>query len=114
LSVIDEDYKIYFKEIPPSVHLRNNRSARDNSVFVSTEISKLLGFGFISEVKFSHILFTVAFNKTGKACLVLDCRHINLFLQKIKFKYEVANLVGYMFSHGYFLFTFDLKSASPY
>ena len=41
LSVIEEGYKIPFKEMPRNRKCRNNRSARDNPEFVSKEIKIL-------------------------------------------------------------------------
>jgi hypothetical protein len=38
LSVVSERHKLPFKTLSKSVELRNNRSARENAVFVSSEI----------------------------------------------------------------------------
>ncbi|XP_033758108.1 uncharacterized protein LOC117340457 [Pecten maximus] len=114
LSVIADGYKLPFKEIPPNVRLRNNKSARDNLQFVNTEVENLLSIGCISEVKVQPRVvnpLTVAYNRAGKPRLVLDCRHINVFLHKFKFKYEDARVARDLFHQGDFLFTFDLKSA---
>ena len=54
---------------------------------------------------------TVAYSKSGKPRLVLDCRHINEYLHTFKFKYEDIKVAEAMFEKGSFLFTFDLKSA---
>ena len=48
---------------------------------------------------------------TGKKLrLVLDLRHVNKFLQKIKFRYENLKTLVKIFDQGYFFGTFDLKS----
>ena len=54
---------------------------------------------------------TVAYGRSGKARMVLDCRHINLYLFKFKHKYEDASTARDMFSQGDYVITFDLKSA---
>ena len=114
MRVITEGYSIPFRELPGAKHLKNNKSARDNMNFVKTEVSKLLQKGCVSEVfekpKVVNPL-TVAFSKTGKERLVLDCRHINEFLIQYKFKYEDINVAMQMFEKGYYLFSYDLKGA---
>ena len=47
LSVIEEAYKIPFKEMPHKQKCRNNQSAQDNPEFVSKEIKTLLAKGCI-------------------------------------------------------------------
>ena len=48
--MIENGYKIPFKTEPVSVELKNNRSALDNTQFVSSEISNLLVKGCIAEI----------------------------------------------------------------
>ena len=91
MNVIEEGYKIPFKEIPDIQMSKNNKSARDNPKFVEEEIDKLLAKKCISDVQDEpHVTnpLTVAYNKKGKPRLVLDCRNINDKLHKFKFKYE--------------------------
>lgn len=114
ISVILEGYKLPFYEIPDSVILKNNKSALDNPLIVEFEIEKLLAKGCVSEVSSVPTVvnpLTVSFNRSGKPRLVLDCRHINLFLFKFKFRLEDASVARYMFSQGNFVFSFDLSSA---
>lgn len=54
---------------------------------------------------------TVAYGKSGKPRLVLDCRHINQYLIQYKFKYEDIQTAMEMFDLQSYLFCFDLKSA---
>ena len=54
---------------------------------------------------------TVAFNKSGKPRLVLDCRHINPHLHKYKFKYEDDKVAREMFDVGDFIFSYVLRYA---
>ena len=114
LSVIEDGYKIPFKEMPESVDLKNNKTARDSMEFVKSEVNKLLENSCAVEVKDKPIVInplTVATNKVGKQGLVLDCRHLNKCLQKFKFKYEDAIVARRLFEKGTYLFSFDLRSA---
>ena len=77
-------------------------------------ICKLLKKGCVTEKEKAPLVvnpLTIAFNKEGKARLVLDCRHINFCIFKFKFKLEDASVARYLFKQGDFAFTFDLKSA---
>ena len=114
LSVIQDGYRIPFKELPESAVLRNSRSARDNPSFVSLEIQSLLEKGCVVEVSEKPFVvnpLTVAYNRHGKPRLVLDCRHINHLLCTYKFKYEDVSFVRQLLKKGDFAFVFDLKSA---
>ena len=53
----------------------------------------------------------VAFSKSSKPRLVLDCIHINPHLHKYRFKYEDGKVAREMFDVGDFIFSYDLKSA---
>ncbi|XP_060590324.1 uncharacterized protein LOC132745426, partial [Ruditapes philippinarum] len=69
LSVVSEGYKLPFKTLPKSVELTNNRSARENAAFVSSEIRTLLTKGCIEEVAEAPFVvnpLTVAYNRHGK------------------------------------------------
>ncbi|KAK3096540.1 hypothetical protein FSP39_001138 [Pinctada imbricata] len=100
--------------VPEPDVIKNNKSARENVSFVKSEICKLLEKGCVSDVDIVPEVvnpLTVAFNREGKARLVLDCRHINLHVFKFKFKLEDASIARNIFQAGDFVFTFDLKSA---
>jgi hypothetical protein len=56
LSAVSEGYKLPFKTLPKSVELTNNRSARENAVFVSSEIRTFLTKGCIEEVAEAHFV----------------------------------------------------------
>ncbi|XP_060566448.1 inter-alpha-trypsin inhibitor heavy chain H3-like [Ruditapes philippinarum] len=61
LDIVRNGYKLPFKKIPTSVELNNNKSARDNTAFVSKEIQNLLLKGCIREkqnIK-EHLTFKV-------------------------------------------------------
>ena len=66
MSVIEEGYKIPFKQIPSTKRSNNNKSARDNPEFVTAEIEKLLSKKCISKVETEpHVInpLTVAYKK---------------------------------------------------
>lgn len=54
---------------------------------------------------------TVAYGKSGKPRLVLDCRHINPELFKYRCCFEDQSVARQMFGAGDFLFSFDIRSA---
>ena len=54
---------------------------------------------------------TVAFNRSGKKRMVLDVRHVNLYLYKFKYRFEDADTARNLFKPGDYAFRFDLKSA---
>ena len=114
LSVIEEGYTLTFKTFPPSACIKNNKSARENVSYVTEEIQLILRKGVISEGEQKPTVVNplmVAYNKIGKLRLVLDCRHINEYLHKFRFRYEDIRIAEEIFENGSFLLTYDLKSA---
>ena len=114
LDLISDGYKVPFLSLPPISVNGNNRSARENNDFVASEITKLLNKECISKVDaIPHVVnpLTVAYGKTGKPRLVLDCRVINQCLFKYKFCMEDMSCARNMFKQGDYLCTFDLRSA---
>ena len=113
-SIIENGYKLPLKKVPDSMLLRNNKSARMNISFVQEEIERLEKKKIISEKATRPYIvnpLTVAYNKKGKARLVLDCRHINEFLHEFKVKFEDIKIAEQTFDENSYLFTFDLKGA---
>ncbi|MES9972159.1 MAG: reverse transcriptase domain-containing protein, partial [Candidatus Thiodiazotropha sp.] len=113
-DIIVNGYKLPFKDLPSTAILSNNKSARENPSFVYSEIQSLLSLGCITEVNrvpFVVNPLTVAYGKSGKPRLVLDCRHINPHLIKFKHKYEDVSVARELFRNHEYLFTYDLKSA---
>ena len=89
IDVLSNGYKLPFKTISPSVRLKNNRSTFDNPEIVTCEIEKLVEKGCEQEVDPCLTVvnpLTVAFNKSNKPPLVLDCRHINVHLFQLQSK----------------------------
>ena len=82
LSILQYGYKLPLLSLPEKTDIKNNKSARDHSDFVASEIQKLLLTGCIAELNEKPLVvnpLTVASNK-DKLRLVLDCRHINAHL----------------------------------
>ena len=114
LEVIRQGYRLPLKESPPSVLLKDNKSARENKTFVQEDVESLIKNSVVSQVQeIPKVVnpLTVAYNKNGKPRLVLDCRHINQYMHIFKFKYEDIKVAEDIFENGSFPFTFDLKSA---
>ena len=114
LDVVQTGYKLPFKTLPDCIVLGNNKSARSNPGFVEEEIDRLLTKGVVQEVQGCPQVvnpLTVAFSRSGKPRLVLDCRHINPHLHLFKVKFEDIREAEALFLPGSFVFTYDLKSA---
>ena len=114
LDIVENGYKIPFRQMPPEVVLKNNKSARDNPDFVESEITVLLNQGVISETSTRPSVvnpLTVAYNRSGKPRLVLDCRHINQYLHLFNIKYEDIHVALNLFDQDSDVFVYDLKSA---
>lgn len=114
LSVIKEGYKLPLHSIPESCVLRNNKSALDNNDFVTEALNDLLGTQCISVVESQPWVvnpLTVSTRDDGKRRLVLDLRHVNPHLFKYKFKCEDITTALDLLGEGYYLYTFDIKSA---
>jgi hypothetical protein len=113
VKIIAEGYKLPLLAIPQDSWIKNNKSARDNEVFVDEEIGKLLESGVIikSVVKPTVVnALSVATNSSGKHRLVLDLRNVNPMLNVASFKYEnIAAASNYFQKKGHMI-TFDLKS----
>ena len=69
LDIIDEGYKLPLLSIPPVEKLKNNKTARDNVIFVSEEIETLLAAGILIQLNSPPTVInalTVANNAAGK------------------------------------------------
>ena len=112
LEVIREGYKIPFVSLPPPKHGVNNLSAIKEAVFVCEAILDLLkinGIEELSEVPNIVNPLSVSVQSSGKKRLILDLRHVNLFVYKQKFKCEDLRVALSIISRGFSLFKFDLK-----
>ena len=114
IDVVENGYRLPFLVEPSEARLKNNKSARDNPDFVKGEISSRIEKGVVSEVDLVPRVvnpLTVAYSKTGKPRLVLDCRHINPALHLFNVKFEDIRIASEMFDLSSYVYTFDLKSA---
>lgn len=87
LSVIREGYEIPFCYTPTSVYLPNNKSALQNSDFVLSAIAERLKVGSLVRCPFPPVVvnpFSVSIQPSGKKRLILDLRHVNVFVNKSK------------------------------
>ena len=91
--------------MPPRAFFRNNRSALDHASFVDSAISDLLLAGSVIEVFTPPTVvnpLTVSVNSVGNCGLILDHRHVNKFIPKVKFKMEDSRtFLNYVHSPGY-------------
>ena len=113
LGIIRSGYRLPFIRFPPSVCVRNHRSALENTSFVSDSIQELLLANCIVESGSCPSVCSplqVVTNAKGKHQLVIDLRYINQYLNQYKFKYEGLNVIASLFRQNDYVITFDLKS----
>ena len=113
LSVIGNGYKIPFIDFPPPKVCRNNLSALKEKEFVSEAISDLLGNRCVEVLDYPPAIvnpFSVSIQSSGKKRLILDLRHVNLYIFKQTFKCEDLKVALKVLSKGCCLFKSDLKS----
>lgn len=114
LDIIQNGYKILFRESPLPFSIENRSSALHRRSFVQGAISELLTRGCIREAPvYPHFCkpLHVAVQSSGKLRLILDLSHLNKFIIKRSVKYEDLRTVLQMFHPGMSVFSFDLKSA---
>ena len=112
LDTIRRGYIIPITDDVESAYLRNNKSSRDEPVFVRKAIDELLDTGAIVECKGPTWVvnpLTVA-KKGGKFRLVLDLRHINAKIKKEKCKFEGHDTALQYLSKDGYMSAFDLKA----
>ena len=111
LGIIEEGYRIPFLENPPSVFLKNNRSAKDHSEFVTKAVKELLSTGRIKEVDSPpYVVNPLSVSvKNGKERLILDLRHVNQHVFKQKIKFDDWKTMEHFLTEGGYVFSFDIK-----
>ena len=83
------------------------------SSFVNRAISELLKNSCIELCANAPDIvnpLSVSIQSSGKERLILDLRHVNSYVYKQIFKCEDMQIALSIFSQGFFLFNFDLKS----
>ena len=111
LSVIRNGYKIPFIDFPHPMVCRNNGSALKEKEFVSDAISDLLRNRCVEVLDYPPAIvnpLSVSIQSSGKKRLILDLRHVNLYIFKQKFKCEDLKVALKVLSKGLYLFKFDL------
>ena len=107
MEVIRERYKIPFVSLPPPKHSDNNLSAIKEKDFVSEAVLDLLKMNCIEELDEAppDIVnpLSVSTQSSGKKRLILDRRHVNLYVYKQKFKCEDLKVALSIISRGYSL-----------
>ena len=113
VDVIQSGYVMPFTSLPTKFCKSNQRTALENVQFVEQAIDQLLADGRVREVNEQPWVcspLSVVESSTGKKRLVLDLRHVNMYLHKQRFKYEDLRIAMLLLEKGDYMFTFDLKS----
>ena len=113
LSVVRDGYKFPFVSLPPPKVSSNNGSALKDSHFVSEAIFDLLRTKCVEILDHQPDIInslSVSVQPSGKKRLILDFRHVNLYVFKWTFRCEDISVALQIFAKGFYLFKFDLKS----
>ena len=128
LSVIRDGYKIPFIVFPPPKVSPNNGSALKERVFVSEVIFNLIRNKCLEVLDHPPAIvnpLSVSIQSSGKKRLILDLRHVNLYIlmqiclnlvsllmktSPFGNQCEDLSVALKVMSKGYYLFKFDLKS----
>ena len=113
LDILENGYSIPFVTTPENMTKNNNKSALENSEFVSLAVSDLLNNGCITEVKDKPVVvnpLSVSILRSGKKRLILDLREVNKHIYKQHIKFEDWKIALQYFDKNSFMYKFDLKS----
>ena len=111
-AIVDHGYTMPFASDPEPILIRNNKSARDEPTFVHSAMNNLLMAGVISESTHPPTVvnpLSVA-KKGDKKRLVLDCRHINAYINTPTCKMEGHDTLIKTLHPNSWLVSFDLKA----
>ena len=110
------------KRVKPFAHVlldglakfKINRSALNNSDFVTEAINDLLAKDLISEILKLDIvnLLTASIQSSGKKHLILDLQYVNHNIWKQKTKFEDWTVAIQYYNQGSFIFSYDLQSGN--
>lgn len=107
-------YKIPFYSDPESMRCSNNKSALQNSQFVSDAVRDLEKRGLIARCNnIPHVVnpLSVAVQNNGKKRLILDLRLVNKHLWKQSFKFEDLKVAISYLTKNCWLMKYDIHSA---
>ena len=112
LDIVKEGYKIPFMQVPPTYKLNNNKSALENSEFVSKAVLELLEANLIEECENKpHIVSPLSVSShNGKQRLILDLSVMNNCILSEKFTIEDQNTFFQYCKGQENVSTFDIKS----
>ena len=108
-----DGFKIPFVALPPPKVSSDNTSPPNDFYFVSEAIFDLLRTKRVEILDRQPDIvnpLSVSVQPSGKNRLILDLRHVNLYVFKRKFRCEDISVAIQIFSKGFYLFKFDLKS----
>ena len=114
IETIRDGYKIPFYSLPESCKLKNNKSARDESQFVSEAILDLIKRVLVVKCETAPYIvnpLTVSVQSSGKKRLILDLRIVNQHLWKQSVKYDDTKIALSYFTKDCFMYKFDIHSA---
>ena len=96
---------------PPSVFLKNNKSAKIHREFVTEAVLELIATERVQEVPApSYVVNPLSVSVKGSdRRLILDLRHVNLHVFKSKIKFDDWRVMEDLVETGGYLFKFDLK-----
>ena len=111
LKVIKEGYQFPLISEPPSVFLKNNKSAKIHREFVTEAVLELIATERVQEVPApSYVVNPLSVSVKGSdRRLILDLRHVNLHVFKSKIKFDDWRVMEDLVETGGYLFKFDLK-----
>ena len=112
LSFVRDGYKIPFVAPSPPKVSSNNTSALRDSHFVSEAISDLFTTKCVEILDHQPDIvnpLSVSIQPSGKKRLILDLRHVNLYVFKGKCRCDDISVALQIFSKGFYLFKFDLE-----
>ena len=113
INILEEGYKIPFRELPGTFWLKNNKSCNENIQFVREKTAKWLSEGFVikanSRPKFVSPISVDT--KKAKPRMCLDCSKINDLLLKEKTKLPSLKLSESLIEPGDYAKCHDLTNA---
>ena len=104
-------YEIPFTQLPSkSLSARNNKSCIDNLAFAREELKRQVKSGILSKVSYQPLVVNpILCVYSNKWRLVVDCRLLNLYVEKRKIKLEDLRCVPSMVCKDGYMSTDDLE-----
>jgi hypothetical protein len=111
LQWVKDGANIPFSRLPPPSRSRNRPMTREQEIFVSTEIQKLLQTGKIKETSSATCISPIGVvpKKNGKMRMIVDMREINKYINSPKFTMEDIRKLQPLLQPGDYMTSIDLK-----